>query len=486
MRELLKGTLQSSLGTVFTLLFGAIVIKIIAVINGPEGVGLFSILRQLQQTGVVMALVGGQTAVIQGIARFEGRQQADFLHAAFRLILYATVVTIFILVVAAPTLSHWIFSDKVANATRLIYWSIISILFASIFAFLSSVLNGHRLLGQLAKMQVMGAVVGGCIAYPLALWFSSGSTVSYILLLAIPFALSSVGAFVVASRRGYLSPLFDKLSVKLSSYEAKYFVSFASTTLVTTLVQAGVLLAIRALIVRKYGLVGVGEFDASWTLSMMYVMLVLNSFAGYYLPTLSKITDVKARSILIERVIKLSLIAMIPLVTFVISFKGLYIRVFYTHDFLSSLDMIRWMLLGDYLKVTSWIFAISMLAYAQMKLFFITEMLWNASFLLVAAWVIHHYDSLEAIGVTFLISYFCYLIFTAVYIRYKWHFYMGHKTIAFWLAGVVYLLFVSIMTWNQQSIEWGSSMVWMILAGVLVLSFIGKDPILRVIQKIRG
>lgn len=475
MRDLLKGTFQSSIGTVFTLLFGAIVIKIIAVVNGPEGVGLFSILRQLQQTGTVVALIGGQTAIIQGLAKFVGRQQQDFLSAAFYMMVGATLVTTLALIIGAPLLSHYIFSDQVVDGVRLVRWSAIAVVCGAAYAFFSSVLNGHRLLGRLTAMQTMGAIAGSCIAYPLALWFQEGNAASYIFILAVPFTISSLGLFLIAHRRGFLTALFKKISVSLRSYEAKYFVSFASTTLITTLTQAAVLLIVRAVIVRKYNLSGGGEFDVAWTLSMMYVMLVLNSFAGYYLPTLSKITDEKERGHLVESVIRLSLVVMIPLVTAVIVFKALYVRLFYSADFLASLDMIRWMLIGDYLKVTSWIFAISMLAYAQMRPFFLTETLWSLAFLGVSTLAIKYCDSLEVMGIIFLSSYICYLIFSFSYIRIKWRFYISRQSLLFWLSGLIYVMAVSGMTWHQTQVYWWSSVAWILSSVGLVVIFVKND-----------
>ena len=49
MKELLKAAAKSSAGTFITLLSSAVAVKIIAVFAGPAGIGLFSLLRQIQQ-----------------------------------------------------------------------------------------------------------------------------------------------------------------------------------------------------------------------------------------------------------------------------------------------------------------------------------------------------------------------------------------------------------------------------------------------------
>ena len=61
-------TFRTAFGQFFGLFFGAIAIKLLAVITGPAGVGLYSVLRQLQQMLSSMASIGGQNAVVQGLS----------------------------------------------------------------------------------------------------------------------------------------------------------------------------------------------------------------------------------------------------------------------------------------------------------------------------------------------------------------------------------------------------------------------------------
>ena len=60
MKELLKAAAKSSAGTFITLLSSAVAVKIIAVFAGPAGIGLFSLLRQIQQTASIVGVMGGQ------------------------------------------------------------------------------------------------------------------------------------------------------------------------------------------------------------------------------------------------------------------------------------------------------------------------------------------------------------------------------------------------------------------------------------------
>lgn len=463
MRKLITATLYSSAGTLSTLLFGAVVIKILAMVNGAEGVGLFSILRQFQQTVVIIALLGGQTAIVQGLASFEGEARDNFLIATFKISLITTFLTVLLILLAAPVMNRWIFADHLPGSLQLIYWSIIPLVCGSVFTYLCSVLNGYRAVGSQALLQLCGAFFGACLAYPLASGFSTGHPLYYVLLLAAPFAFGALLALIYCFKKGFLRPIVNMQALSFSHKEGRYFLSFASVTLITSLLQTGVLLIVRGLILKNYDMSEVGRFDAAWTLSMMYIMLILNSIAMFYLPELSKIKDGLQRQILIENVIRLAIVILLPLITLVLEFKYYYIIIFYSKEFLPSINMIQWMILGDFFKVFGWIFAVSMLAYARMKPFFFSELLWHSAFLGLAYYILHRHLPLQYIGLVFLGLYIAYFIFCTAYIHRCWQFKLSMKYLLMLSLGFGYLLVILFLSWNDYSVNW--------LRGILSVTF---------------
>lgn len=471
MRNLVIATFYSSAGTLSTLVFGAIVIKILAITNGAAGVGLFSILRQFQQTLIIIALLGGQTAIVQGLASFQDQARDNFLIASFKISLFTSLISCVLIVVFAPYLNQWIFSGHLPGSLSLIYWSVIPLLCGSVFTFLCSVLNGNRAVGSQAMMQLAGAFIGACVAYPLALNFQAGHNFSYIILLSIPFAVGSLLALIFTYRKGFLKPLLNYRNLWFRPAETKYFLSFASVTLFTTLLQAGVILSIRALILKMYGMSTVGQFDAAWTLSMMYIMLILNSIAMFYLPELSKTLDPVKRQGLIENVMRLAIVVLIPLITLVLAFKYYYILIFYSKDFLSSIPLIQWMILGDFFKVFGWIFAVSMLAYARMKPFFWSELLWHSSFLGLATLILRQHYAIETLGLVFFGLYFAYFIFCTTYICHSWKFQFKRQYFVVLSMGFCYLLIVLALSWNEYTVHWLRAGVLFIFSLALSLAF---------------
>jgi hypothetical protein len=179
---------------------------------------------------------------------------------------------------------------------------------------------------------------------------------------------------------------------------------------------------------------------------------------------LSGITDEAPRTHLMSNFLHLSTLLMVPIVTAVIVLKPLVISMLYSSEFYPSLNMMRWMLLGDYFKVAAWVVAMPVLAYANMKVYFWTESLWNVGllgFVLLATQQIH---SLEWIGIGFLLLYVALLAFYLYYSRVKYHFIVPRRLAISWLLGLLLVIGASWQTWNAQQVMWLSALAWILAA----------------------
>ena len=83
MKDIIKGISKSTSGTFIYLIFSSIIIKIIALTIGTAGIGLFSLLKQTQQTITNLSTFGGQTAVIQGASYLALAEDGQVLASHF-------------------------------------------------------------------------------------------------------------------------------------------------------------------------------------------------------------------------------------------------------------------------------------------------------------------------------------------------------------------------------------------------------------------
>jgi len=461
MREILKAFFKTGSGSAANVVLTVVALKIMAAVLGPAGIGLLSLLRQIQQTALTAGTLSGQTALVQGASSERGQDRQDYLRSVLLLFLVGGVLMAAALIVFAPWLAHRVTGKDDAATVSLVRWLALPVFLNTLLVYSSSVLNVERAIGRLAIVQAGTGLGLALSAYPAALAVQYGHDLAFIGMISVSMVMGAGLGFVFLWQGGWLLPILSELSQGFRREAARHFFSFAGTTAVTALVATGTLLVLRALVVNQAGLPGAGIFDAAWTLSMGYVMLVLTSFQTYYLPTLTQTEVSESRVALMQRIFRLSTLIMILLVTAVIVLKPLVISLLYSTEFTASLTIMRWMLIGDYFKVTSWIFAMPMLAYADMKTFFWTEIIWNAAFLGLAAGMVVATHSLEGIGVAFVLTYLTYLAYTFHYARTRHCLKLQRPMVLCWLGGLALILGASWQTWLSTRVMWPSAALWM-------------------------
>ena len=241
--------------------------------------------------------------------------------------------------------------------------------------------------------------------------------------------------------------------MQLFNAPARRVAPVAAAMVLTGVVATSIPLAVRAITVRRFGLPGVGLFDVAWNISMNYIVLAIASWSTYYVPSLSRLSLSRDRHELIHRVLRLSIMLMAPLVVAVTVLKPAVVRILYSSAFLPALDIMRWMLIGDYLKVTSWIFAMPMIAYADVKTLFWSEIVGGGAHVAGAAFALLYLHSLQGVGANFVLNYASYLIFILFYVIRRRHFALDLPIARTWLIGLALILAASAHTWADVHVQ---------------------------------
>ena len=164
MKVILKAAAKSSAGTLINLLSSAVAIKIIALFGGPAAIGLFSILRQVQQTASIAGAIGGQAAIVQGLSDKIGNERAVYTAVILRTVIVSTCLVCGLIVAGAPWLASWVLGD-VPNATTILRLVTIPTFLGSGMLFFSGVINSHRAVGALSLVQIAAGISLAAFAY---------------------------------------------------------------------------------------------------------------------------------------------------------------------------------------------------------------------------------------------------------------------------------------------------------------------------------
>lgn len=475
MISIIANLLKLGSWTLLTLIIGAVITKVIATTAGPVGIGYFSLIRQLQQTFVSLATFSGDSAIVQGISSRADSRKSSY---AFNTGKILATNLLFISVVSMITI--FIFQDFLLRKTGFkesthLYFLLIPAVFASLGVYLVGVLNGFGKTRLTTKLQTAAAFSGLICAL---LFLNNLEGLSYAIILSAVAISTFIFSLYHVCKLKLMSRNLDCLTLESARNDAQHFFSISSVALLVGFSGAGTLLLVRFKLTLLYGVEGAGIFDAAWTLSAMYLVIFLGTFGTYFLPKLSALTDNTEFSREIERLMHLSLLISVILIAPVTYIKPFLFNLLYSHEFSDSLHIFKWMLIGDYFKISAWVLSIPMLARAFMRPYFILSISWNIAFMILAYLFTSWSGNIEFVGLAYLITQICYVV-ASYYYWVKYHSIKFSLTIwRLWLLGLFVVIFSSFVSWNQfdANIFGGLSMVIALIAFLYIgIGEIGRN-----------
>jgi len=272
----------------------------------------------------------------------------------------------------------------------------------------TALLQGLRRIGDLARVTIIGAFLGTLVGI-LLVWQLGLAGVVW-LLLVVPVASALFAALLVARL-----PRPEVASTPLSNlwpeWRALFSLGFAvmAATLLTGVTQ----LAIRARVTETLGIDATGHFEAAWSISMNYIGFVLAAMATDYYPRLTAaIGDRDTANRLVNEQAEVALLLAAPVLVGIVSFAPLVTSLLYSSEFAPTVEVLRFQVIGDVMKVAAWPMGFILLARGANRHYFITELAWNAAYL-AGVFALLPIIGLSATGVAFVLAYGIYLLLIA-------------------------------------------------------------------------
>ncbi len=177
-------------------------------------------------------------------------------------------------------------------------------------------------------------------------------------------------------------------------------------------------LAVRSIVLRELGLEASGYYQAAWAISMIYVGFVLDAMAMDYYPRLSgSIGDPKQARKLVNEQAEMALLLAAPVLMVMMTLAPWVINLLYTKDFSPAVEILRWQVLGDVLKVASMPIVFIFLATGHGGVAIGIQVIWSAAYLSALFLGIDKFGLVMA-GVGFWIAYLIYYAVVVV-VAYK-------------------------------------------------------------------
>ncbi len=449
MRDILKSGSKVAFATLVGILGQAVTGKILTVELGAAGAGLYGILRQLLQNLTLVGSLNGQSALVQGIARHsEKTEQTHFSGSVLGIQIAISGALALALLLGAPWLGPYLIPHP--QAVELLRWLSLAMLVLVANAYVLGILNGHRLINDLVRFQLLGPIATLILVYPSVLLIRANHTIGFFLMLVGASALITLVAARAVWRAGYLPGIRN---IRIRKADGAQFLHMSGVLTAAGIIATGAQFSQSWMVAKWMGLAQAGQFWTAWTLSMTYLSLVLGSLGTYYLPSLSRLKDPTARRALIRMYLQLVLVVAPLLVSLVIVLKPLVIKIMFSETMLPALEVMRWMLIGDFFKAVSYIFSYPMIAFNDLRWLFWTEILFSMG-MAVASWVwIGLGGDIEGLGMIFMINYVFFFLYTMFYVHLKHGFNFTIGEVGRFMIGITLVLFLSYFTWNSANVS---------------------------------
>ena len=380
--------------------------KVVAVLLGPAGVGLIGLYLSLIQTASSIAAMGLGNVGTRQIAAAHAEGGDIAVGRTRRALFWGTMALALIGAALFWLASGWIARVILADETRAtdVAWLSLGVALTVAAGSQGALLTGLRRIGDLARIKLGAGVIGAALGV-LALWFWGAQGLIAMVLIA-PVVTFLFGHLYVARLGPAAGP-----SIRLSemSREWKTMLTLGFAFMVSGLVTTLGHLAARTLVQRDLGPDALGQFQAAWAIGMTYLGFVLSAMGTDYYPRLTAAIRDRATAVrLVNEQTEVALLLCAPVLLAMLGLAPWVIHLLYSAEFGPAVEILRWQLLGDILKVMSWPLGFALLAAGAGKTYVITETLGIGVFV-TGVFVGLPLIGITATGVAFLALYLVYL-----------------------------------------------------------------------------
>jgi len=428
-RRILKTSSVIGGASVINILVGLVRTKVLAVLLGPSGVGLVSLYTGLMSTAATVAKMGIGTVGTRQIAEAVAQDDVHTLAMARRAMFWGTLLLSLVGALVVWTLRE-VLAVQVLGSIKhagVVSWLALGVALSVAGASQRALIQGMRRISDMVWLSIYGSVFSTVFGILLIWQWGSAALWAFILIgPSVSFALGHV----------YVSrlPKAPASSVSIHEMAAQWKmllrlgVPFMGAGVVGTLVQ----LWIRVTVNDELGLDAVGHFQAAWTISMQYIGFVLGAMGADYYPRLTGvINDKVAATKLVNEQTEIALLLSAPIFIAMLGLAPWIIHLLYSAEFVTAVEILRWQILGDVLKVASWPLGYVIVAAGAGRTFFWTE---TTTMLLMGGMIAGLAPSmgLQITGISFLAAY--------VYITPVIYFLAWQRIQFAWTGSVVNLL----------------------------------------------
>jgi PST family polysaccharide transporter len=376
--------------------------KILAVLVGPSGYALIGQFQNFIAMLTAIATGAINTGVTKYTAEYngDGERQRRLWRTAGTIAVYATGATSVIILILHRYLAIWFLHD--IQYSGVFVWLAISLALLVINALLLAILNGKKAVKAYVIVNITGSLISLVVTGALAsFWGLYGALVA----LAINQALAVIVTLALCVRMPWfrIRDLYGQWDRRIAADLGKYTLMAVTSAAVVPIAQ----IMIRNHLAGQLGWEAAGQWQAITKISELYLMLLVSTLSLYYLPRLA---EIKSAAELKAEILKgyryILPVAMVGAGTIYLLRDFITVTLF-TPSFLPMRALFFWQVIGDVMKVGSWMLAYVMLGQSLARAYIITEVVFSA-ILVALVMGATKYFGLQGAPMAYCLCYFAY------------------------------------------------------------------------------
>jgi len=389
----LKAGLLFSVSTLSKLFAGLLIVKIIAVSVGADGLGHLGQFMSLMSMVTILAGGGITSGIIKYVSEFrQDKNSLDaYLGAASFVAATATLIVGAGLYLAADSVSRWLFqTSEYGGAIQVL--AVVQF-FIALSNLLTGLVNGHQRVAAFAVITVASVIAGATGAAAACFYYGMKGAMFGLMWMASCPVLFLIPwyQFGLKFKWRQLAPRWDKKKVR-------QFAHFSLMLLTSVLTMQMSQIIVRHIIESNSSWAQVGYWQAVSKISDAYLQFITVVLANYFLPRLA---ELKRRSE-IKKEIRLAYQYAMPVLflmgSLVFICRDWIILLLFSREFSPMKEFFTFQLLGDCFKVAAYIGAYVAVAKAFTRVYILAEIIQSVMLVFFCAIFVGQFG---AVGATY-------------------------------------------------------------------------------------
>jgi enterobacterial common antigen flippase len=375
--QILKSTVLMGGSSLVNVALSIVRNKALAVLLGPEGIGLIGLYGSIIDMAQAVAGLGVSGSGVRQIAEAAGTGDADRIARSAKVLRYISialgVLGALLLAALAFPVSSFSFGDY-QHAGAIVLLSL-AVFFKVVSAGQTALIQGVRNIGDLALINVLSGLVGTVVSIPLIYLFGAQAIAPSLVVIAAASILPTWWY----SRK--ISTDASPVSAHQFGREAKAMLRLGFAFMASGLLTFGAAYAIRIIVLKEGGVAAAGLYQAAWALGGLYAGFILQAMSTDFYPRLTATAgNHEECNRLVNEQAEISLLLAGPGLLATLTLAPLVMSLFYSSEFHGAVELLRWICLGMIMRIVAWPMGFIVLAKGAQAIFFWTE---------VAAAVVH-------------------------------------------------------------------------------------------------